>query len=776
MATLQDYLGITALRDAWPKWKANVVAVNNQVINHVAGSADKHSAQDITYTGDFVGKTEVKAALDQAKTEIDTIVVNASIDPEVAFARDSAVKSKTFDTLDARLEESEQDLVSYKAEIAVYLKSYEYLVVDGDWTEAIKQASQDNVRLIFPNEVLNIKTHLAITGKKNLKWVATEDVTLYDTGKVLTLSGGELSSGANGILFDNCDITFEGVFKHNNVGGGGEISEVDKDKVVPYLDFYNCSFVDFNVVIQGTENPFGTGTNDEPTTSGASDAMRSYYTRFWGCNTVILNQQKIEKARSEIYGFNEVKNLNFKGIRYYQGVDIGTFWSLAKIINCDNVYVDDINVQSESTGSFIDVSAKNAHFKNMVIDYPYGKLLDVTNEWGYNNVESGTITLKDCICNSLRGVTISRDAGNVLPKKIENLNIDNVQINNTTAKEQFSEGSVVQNLSIKNQNISNFAYVNYMAVTTETDILTNQKVDMDNIEVTCDKLLANEHVTIETRGITTVRNSYINLNRINKLSLRERKVDGVTDLSSTTNKIVFEKVKFKDTHIEVLANIDFNDCEFDNCSFISSELSGYTNPNINFNESCKFYFNNIDDVRVPGSFMAFTTSGTINKIKLSGVLTGKTYLGGLFSSFNTKCNEVVYDNFDLDVERWETDKSAKREVDGLTINSDIVNGESTTKWTIKNSHVRGRIMRLVSATNTTNNQTIQFIDTTLYSLNSVGGLTRALTTDGSSTNFGNIEIILVNNRFPSDDPAFINSNPNFRSKTIVANVENVGIS
>ena len=156
MATLQDYLGITKLRDAWPKWKANVVAVNNQVIDHVAGSADKHltsditndseeagtttadaintnkakvaahvagtadkhSAQDITYTGDFVGKTEVKAALDQAKTEIDTIVVNASIDPEVALARDSTVKGETFDTLDARLEESEQDLVSHKADAA----------------------------------------------------------------------------------------------------------------------------------------------------------------------------------------------------------------------------------------------------------------------------------------------------------------------------------------------------------------------------------------------------------------------------------------------------------------------------------------------------------------------------------------------------------------------------------------------------------------------------------------------------------------------------------
>ena len=118
MATLQDYLGITKLRDAWPKWKANVIAVNNQVIAHVAGTADKHAAQDITYTGDFTGKTEVKAALDQAKTEIDLIVVSASIDPEVAFARESLVKAKTFGTLDARLEESEQDFVSAQADNA----------------------------------------------------------------------------------------------------------------------------------------------------------------------------------------------------------------------------------------------------------------------------------------------------------------------------------------------------------------------------------------------------------------------------------------------------------------------------------------------------------------------------------------------------------------------------------------------------------------------------------------------------------------------------------
>ena len=189
MATLQDYLGITKLRDAWPKWKANVVAVNNQVIDHVAGSADKHltsditndseeagtttadaintnkakvadhiagtadkhSAQDITYTGDFVGKTEVKAALDQAKTEIDTIVVNASIDPEVAFARDSAVKSKVFGSLDARLEEDEQDFESYRADNTIQLDE-----VDANILELVTdKANQSD--LIVTNETVALK-------------------------------------------------------------------------------------------------------------------------------------------------------------------------------------------------------------------------------------------------------------------------------------------------------------------------------------------------------------------------------------------------------------------------------------------------------------------------------------------------------------------------------------------------------------------------------------------------------------------------------------------
>ena len=164
MASLLDFTGITKLRDAWPKWKANIIAVNNQVIAHVAGTADKHAAEDITYSGDFAGKTEVKAALDQAKSEIDTIVVNASIDPEVAFARDSAVKSKVFGSLDARLEEDEQDLVSQMAETTKQINVEKYATIEEAITIAValKSATLKPI-LYFPYKAGGFSSTVPIT-------------------------------------------------------------------------------------------------------------------------------------------------------------------------------------------------------------------------------------------------------------------------------------------------------------------------------------------------------------------------------------------------------------------------------------------------------------------------------------------------------------------------------------------------------------------------------------------------------------------------------------
>ena len=151
MATLQDYLGITALRDAWPKWKANVIAVNNQVINHVTGTADKHAAQDVTYSGNEDGVT-VKAAIDNVHTRVDTIVAGAGAsNTEILDARGTyAILKDRLDGSDSQLADNTQQLNAIPQQIYITEKAKQ---VDLN----VEKARIDNF-VAMPPTVDNVET------------------------------------------------------------------------------------------------------------------------------------------------------------------------------------------------------------------------------------------------------------------------------------------------------------------------------------------------------------------------------------------------------------------------------------------------------------------------------------------------------------------------------------------------------------------------------------------------------------------------------------------
>lgn len=46
-----------------------------------------------------------------------------------------------------------------------------------------------------------------------------------------------------------------------------------------------------------------------------------------------------------------------------------------------------IRTQSLSTGSLFDISGDKIVYEDIVIDYLNGFLIDITEEWGYNNAE-----------------------------------------------------------------------------------------------------------------------------------------------------------------------------------------------------------------------------------------------------------------------------------------------------------------------------------------------------------------------------------------------------
>ena len=58
MATLTSYAGTDTLKTAWPIWKQNTINVNTQLVNHVAGTADKHTA--ISDSNTSTGVTNIK--------------------------------------------------------------------------------------------------------------------------------------------------------------------------------------------------------------------------------------------------------------------------------------------------------------------------------------------------------------------------------------------------------------------------------------------------------------------------------------------------------------------------------------------------------------------------------------------------------------------------------------------------------------------------------------------------------------------------------------------
>jgi len=122
MANLHDIQGTQTLKEAWPKIEANEQSINAELIAHKNTDAAAHPAEKISYSGSVPGKSNIKDAVDETYEKIDYLIGQTAIDPgkdpEVLAARISAVKSKTFDTVGARLEEIEAETNSHLADIA----------------------------------------------------------------------------------------------------------------------------------------------------------------------------------------------------------------------------------------------------------------------------------------------------------------------------------------------------------------------------------------------------------------------------------------------------------------------------------------------------------------------------------------------------------------------------------------------------------------------------------------------------------------------------------
>jgi len=91
MADISNIDGSVDIKDNFETGNTNDVAINNQVVAHVAGVADKHSANVVLFSPILnITATEVQTAIDQVNTRVSTIIASSGTsDTEVVDARAS---------------------------------------------------------------------------------------------------------------------------------------------------------------------------------------------------------------------------------------------------------------------------------------------------------------------------------------------------------------------------------------------------------------------------------------------------------------------------------------------------------------------------------------------------------------------------------------------------------------------------------------------------------------------------------------------------------------
>jgi lysophospholipase L1-like esterase len=357
----------TKINDGFSSVEADKGVQDARMQGHVDGAAEKHAASQITH--DPTGKTKitavtVQAALDQVEAEINAFIgVNANA--EVGSAHISAVKAKTFTDLDARIEESEQDLVSYKADNTTQLASK----ADKTYADTQLFLKRDKTTLIPLTDFAD-DAKMAIAGTASIypsfadKSVTPIRTSFFTTGKNLfdkaTINSGKYVSQADGILYANASYhASDYVYVLPNTQ-----YTLNKDCRVAYYD-------SAKTFISGIYPATGTVTFTTPATC--------MYVRF-SFAIVSLNTAQMElgavvtsyKSFSQYIpiALIEAVPLPSLGLDYKNTDFITTGKNLFnKTTATDNFYVDSatgllVSNASFAVSDFIPVSASIAHIKN----------------------------------------------------------------------------------------------------------------------------------------------------------------------------------------------------------------------------------------------------------------------------------------------------------------------------------------------------------------------------------------------------------------------------
>lgn len=356
-------------------------------------------------------------------------------------------------TYDPPFTNSEATTVENKLAQTVSIKDFGAVgdgVVDDttSFISFIEYLSDNNVQGYCPSGIYLFSVqHIEFVAKNNISVVCDMDATFRDAGRLITGANGNINRIPWGIEFVNCnDIQWVGgLFETSGTGYTGSstgfFNASNYTLRKPVLGFYTCDNVKLYKVKQSGNPSVGIAAVDRdviisslgltPTPAEyAYFTLRSAFLNMYDTTNIVVEDQELvaDTCAREQLTFVDCEYVN---IVRPKSISVGNnFVSMGKVIGCNNVVLSQCQVVDTGTGSLWDFIGKNITFCDTQIDYPNGKLCDISHEWGPANQPSDNIVVTDCSTTGqgVTNVTGSSTTAQVVNNPITNVTIRNIRV------------------------------------------------------------------------------------------------------------------------------------------------------------------------------------------------------------------------------------------------------------------------------------------------------------------------------------------------------------
>lgn len=260
---------------------------------------------------------------------------------------------------------------------------------------------------------------LDVEGIDRVRIECEEGARIVDLGREIEVSSGRPRRAPWGMAFRACGaVEWRGGTVATQGGGlgGASAGVFSYDRAGerrPVIGFDRCRSLRISgLTLDGDPGP-GIGSRDVTAwrdADGPNDdpyiALSNAFLRATRCDDVRVENGALapERCSREMWTVVDCEKVAIRGLVSHSKTN--NFASLAKVIRCRDVDISGIRVSDPGSGSLVDVIATRFRYADVDVDYPNGKLLDVSQEWREFNAPIDAGLIENCRTTGLGVVSV----------------------------------------------------------------------------------------------------------------------------------------------------------------------------------------------------------------------------------------------------------------------------------------------------------------------------------------------------------------------------------